>query len=97
MLCRCKRILEHCGIPVTREELAGSAGEAVRLINQGAVVLDVRTGDEFERLGVLDEIQRARGVGAVADFQAFCRTTGNELVEHSEDGGVYRFLIKKVA
>ena len=25
--------------------------------------------------------------GSVADFQAFSRTTGNELVEHSEDGG----------
>ena len=35
--------------------------------------------------------------GAVADFQAFCRTTGNELVEHSEEGGVYRFLIRKTA
>ncbi len=35
--------------------------------------------------------------GAVADFQAFCRTTGNELVEHSEDGGIYTFLIKHTA
>ena len=35
--------------------------------------------------------------GAVADFQAFCRATGNELMEHSEDGGVYRFLLKKTA
>ena len=35
--------------------------------------------------------------GSVADFQAFCRQTGNEIVEHSEDGGVYRFLIKHVA
>jgi tRNA 2-thiouridine synthesizing protein A len=35
--------------------------------------------------------------GSVADFEAFCRQTGNELLEHSEDGGVYRFLIKKVA
>jgi len=35
--------------------------------------------------------------GAVADFQAFCRTTGNELVEHSEEGGVYRFLLRKKA
>ena len=33
--------------------------------------------------------------GSVADFQAFCRTTGNELVEHSEDSGVFTFLIKK--
>jgi tRNA 2-thiouridine synthesizing protein A len=35
--------------------------------------------------------------GAVADFQAFCRATGNELVEHSEEGGVYRFLLRKPA
>jgi tRNA 2-thiouridine synthesizing protein A len=33
--------------------------------------------------------------GAVADFQAFCRATGNELLEHSKDGGVYRFILKK--
>jgi tRNA 2-thiouridine synthesizing protein A len=35
--------------------------------------------------------------GAVADFQAFCRTTGNELVEHSEEDGVYRFILRKPA
>ena len=33
--------------------------------------------------------------GSVADFQAFCRTTGNELLEHDEDGGVYSFLLQK--
>ena len=32
--------------------------------------------------------------GSVADFEAFCRTTGNQLVESSANGGVYRFLIK---
>jgi len=35
--------------------------------------------------------------GAVADFSAFCRTTGNELVEQSEEGGVYRFILRKPA
>ena len=35
--------------------------------------------------------------GAVADFAAFCRTTGNELVEHSEKGGVYRFILRRPA
>ena len=35
--------------------------------------------------------------GSVADFQAFCRQTGNELVESSEEGDIYRFLIKKTA
>ena len=35
--------------------------------------------------------------GSVADFEAFTRQTGHELMEHSEDGGVYRFLIRKTA
>lgn len=35
--------------------------------------------------------------GSVADFQAFCRTTGNDLLEHDETDKVYRFLIKKKA
>ena len=35
--------------------------------------------------------------GAVADFDSFCRQTGNELVEHSQDVSVYRFLIKHTA
>jgi len=32
--------------------------------------------------------------GSVADFAAFCRQTGNDLVESSSEGEVYRFLIK---
>ena len=34
--------------------------------------------------------------GSVKDFEAFCRTTGNKLVEHSESGGTYRFIIERV-
>jgi tRNA 2-thiouridine synthesizing protein A len=33
--------------------------------------------------------------GAVRDFEAFCRVTGNDLVESSEADGVYIFLIRK--
>ena len=33
--------------------------------------------------------------GSVADFEAFCRQTGNELLESTEDDSVYRFLIKR--
>ena len=33
--------------------------------------------------------------GSVKDFQAFCRTTGNELVESSTEGNVYRFVLRK--
>jgi tRNA 2-thiouridine synthesizing protein A len=35
--------------------------------------------------------------GSVADFQAFTRQTGNELLEQGEEGGVYRFLIRKTS
>ncbi|WP_102224192.1 sulfurtransferase TusA family protein [Acidimangrovimonas sediminis] len=35
--------------------------------------------------------------GSVKDFEAFCRTTGNEMMEHSEKAGVYTFLIKHTA
>lgn len=33
--------------------------------------------------------------GSVKDFNTFCRATGSELLESSEDDGVYRFLIQK--
>jgi tRNA 2-thiouridine synthesizing protein A len=48
---------------------------------------DIPTGGTLQIL--------ATDPGSVADFQAFCRTTGNELVSNSEDGGVFSFLIKK--
>ena len=35
--------------------------------------------------------------GAVADFEAFCRTTGNELVESKSEGGTFTFVIKHTA
>jgi tRNA 2-thiouridine synthesizing protein A len=34
--------------------------------------------------------------GSVPDFKAFCESTGNILVEHSEKAGVYRFVIQHV-
>ena len=33
--------------------------------------------------------------GSVADFSAWCRSTGNELIEQGEEGGVFRFVIRK--
>jgi len=35
--------------------------------------------------------------GSVKDFEAFCRSTGNELLESSEADGVFTYLIKKSA
>jgi tRNA 2-thiouridine synthesizing protein A len=33
--------------------------------------------------------------GSTADFEAFCRTTGNDLLESNEGDGLYTFYIKK--
>jgi len=33
--------------------------------------------------------------GSVKDFSAFCKQTGNELLETSEQNGEFLFLIKK--
>ena len=32
--------------------------------------------------------------GSEPDFRAFCESTGNVLIEHSQQGGVYRFVIE---
>lgn len=49
----------------------------------------LQSGDVLEIL--------ATDPGAVKDFEAFSRSTGHELMEWSETGGVYRFLLKKKA
>jgi tRNA 2-thiouridine synthesizing protein A len=33
--------------------------------------------------------------GSIKDVAAWCRSTGNELVEQSSDGAVYRFIIRR--
>jgi tRNA 2-thiouridine synthesizing protein A len=48
---------------------------------------DVKMGDMLE--------VHATDPGSVADFASFCNTTGNQLVESTQDGNVYRFLIKR--
>jgi tRNA 2-thiouridine synthesizing protein A len=50
---------------------------------------------EIPKGGTLEVL--ATDPGAVADFDAFCRSTKNTLLEHSETGGVYRFLIQHTA
>jgi tRNA 2-thiouridine synthesizing protein A len=35
--------------------------------------------------------------GALADFEAFCRATGHDLVEQSLAAGVFTFLIRRTS
>lgn len=34
--------------------------------------------------------------GSVRDFEAFCRQTGNELLASSQEGDVFKFVIKRL-
>jgi tRNA 2-thiouridine synthesizing protein A len=49
---------------------------------------EVQVGETLEVL--------ATDPGSVADFQAFCRATGNELVASTEENQIYRFVIKRL-
>jgi tRNA 2-thiouridine synthesizing protein A len=48
---------------------------------------DVPVGQTLEVL--------ATDPGSVDDFKAFCETTGNQLIESTQNGDTFRFLIKR--
>ncbi|MEK9672565.1 MAG: sulfurtransferase TusA family protein [Rhodospirillaceae bacterium] len=57
------------------------------IVKAKKAIKDLQAGDILEVL--------ATDPGAVKDFEAFSRATGNPLKEWSEDGGVFTFLIEK--
>jgi TusA-related sulfurtransferase len=56
----------------------------------------VRTAQAMKALepGALVEVL-ATDRGSVKDMAAWSRSTGNELVEQSVDGGTYRFVLRR--
>ena len=56
----------------------------------------VRTAQQIKAIasGELLEVL-ATDPGAVADFAAWSRSTGNAIVDSSIDGGVYRFVLRR--
>ncbi len=56
----------------------------------------VRTAQAMKTVepGALVEVL-ATDPGSVKDFAAWSRSTGNELVEQSVDGGTYRFVLRR--
>jgi tRNA 2-thiouridine synthesizing protein A len=57
------------------------------IVKTAQAVKDLAPGDLIEAL--------ATDPGAVPDFNAWCKSTGNELVDQSESEGIYRFVIRK--
>ena len=58
-------------------------------------ILRARKALQGLEIGDLLEIH-ATDPGAVKDFAAFCRATGNELTTLSQEGNVFKFTIKRV-
>jgi len=58
----------------------------VPILKAKKAIRDVPKGGTLEVL--------ATDPGSVADMEAFCEATGNELLEKEENDGVYRFIIK---
>jgi tRNA 2-thiouridine synthesizing protein A len=56
----------------------------------------VKTAKAMRDLGPGDVLEAfATDPGSAPDFVAWCKATGNQLLEHSEQDGVYRFAIRK--
>ncbi|MCG8544263.1 MAG: sulfurtransferase TusA family protein [Alphaproteobacteria bacterium] len=61
----------------------------IPILKAKRAIKDMNSGDVLEVL--------ATDPGAVKDFEAFSRATGNELMEWNEEDGVFRFLLRKAA
>lgn len=57
------------------------------IVKTAKAVKELLPGDVIEAV--------ATDPGSAPDFVAWCRATGNELLEQSEQDGVYRFVIRK--
>jgi len=57
------------------------------IVKTAQAIRAIASGDLIEVL--------ATDPGSVKDFAAWSRTTGHELVEQTQDGGVFRFVLRR--
>jgi tRNA 2-thiouridine synthesizing protein A len=56
----------------------------------------VKTAIQMKQMASGETIEvLATDAGSVPDFNAWSKTTGNALLEQTQDGGIYRFVLKK--
>jgi tRNA 2-thiouridine synthesizing protein A len=58
------------------------------LVSLARAMKDARSGDRFELL--------ATDPGSASDVPSWAEISGNDLLESSDDDGVFRYLIRKV-
>jgi len=59
----------------------------IPIVKTAIAMKQMTTGDLIEVL--------ATDPGSVPDFNAWSKTTGNTLIQQTQDGGTYRFVLKK--
>ncbi len=57
------------------------------IVKTAMTMKDLTSGDLLEVL--------ATDPGSIKDFAAWSKSTGNDIVEQSQDGAVYRFVLRK--
>ena len=58
----------------------------------------LKTRKAIKEIAVGDTLQvLSTDPGSVRDFETFCRSTGDELLESDEENGVFIFLIRKTS
>jgi tRNA 2-thiouridine synthesizing protein A len=62
-------------------------GAQLPIARTAVAMAGMRSGDLIEVL--------TTDRSSLRDVPVWCRATGNRLVERTEDGGVYRFIIRK--
>ena len=77
----------HDTLQANRDWVPTHLGVGDPIVKPAQAIRELRTGELIEAL--------ATDPGSVPDFEAWCTTTGNELVERSESEDVFRFVIRK--
>jgi tRNA 2-thiouridine synthesizing protein A len=75
---------------LTADELVDARGLScpMPIVKTATLIRTLASGKVIEVL--------ATDPGSVKDFEAWSRSTGNELIESTQEGSVYRFLIRKI-
>jgi tRNA 2-thiouridine synthesizing protein A len=74
-------------IPITQTLDAKGLKCPMPIVRTAQAIKTIASGETLEVL--------ATDPGAVADFAAWSRSTGNAIVTQSVDGGVYRFVLRR--
>lgn len=93
--------VQYLGVVGGNEQEYGGADMAVEQLDAKGLNCPLpilKAKKAITALGAGDTLEvLATDPGAVKDFEAFCRSTGHDLVEWSEENGVFRFLLRKSA